>query len=198
MATKKNSHTRLILAIALCGATFLASFAMSMAANQRQKFWVVLHPVAAGRALQASDLAVTSVLLGSASGNYLSATANPIGSITRRALSSGELLGGNSVTNNSESLISQEISISVRSVDIPATVAIGEIVTIFQLHDAKNGETEAKPNCILGGVFIAAIDRKGSNFGGEVAITISIPRDSVAEVLAATTSGRLAIVRADG
>ena len=33
MAQKRNSHTRLILAATICGATLLASFAMSVAAN---------------------------------------------------------------------------------------------------------------------------------------------------------------------
>jgi hypothetical protein len=45
MPQKRNSHNRLILAVTLCAATLVASFAMSVAANQREKFWVVLHPI---------------------------------------------------------------------------------------------------------------------------------------------------------
>jgi len=198
MVQKRNSHTRLILATTLCAATLVASFAMSVAANQREKYWVVLHPIAAGTQLEASDLGLQSVVLGSSEGNYLPAAHNPIGSITRRQLSSGELLGGNSITDESSALVNQQVSISVRSVDIPAQLSVGEVVSIYQVHDAQNGQVQNPLRHILGGVFVTALDRKGSNFGGEAALTVSINRELIPELLDATTSGRLVIVRAHG
>lgn len=198
MVQKRNSHTRLILAATLCGATLLASFAMSVAANQKEKYWVVLRPIAAGTQIEAADLGLESVVLGSSEGNYLPAALNPIGSITRRALSSGELLGGNSITDDSSAMVNRQISISVRSVDIPAELTVGEMVSIYQLHDAKNGQAALAPEFVQGGVFVSALDRKGNNFGGEAALTVSINRESISELLNATTSGRLVIVRAHG
>ncbi|CAM8639694.1 SAF_CpaB_FlgA_like domain containing protein [Candidatus Planktophila dulcis] len=198
MVQKRNSHTRLILAATLCGATLLASFAMSVAANQKEKYWVVLRPIAAGTQIEAADLGLESVVLGSSEGNYLPAALNPIGSITRRALSSGELLGGNSITDDSSAMVNRQISISVRSVDIPAGLTVGEMISIYQLHDAKNGQAALAPEFVQGGVFVSALDRKGNNFGGEAALTVSINRESISELLNATTSGRLVIVRAHG
>jgi hypothetical protein len=198
MRQKRNSHSRLILAATLCGASLIASFAMSKAANQREKYWVVLHPIAAGTQLEASDLGLQSVVLGSSEGNYLPADSNPVGSITRRQLSSGELLGGNSITDQSSAMVNQQVSFSVRSVDIPAGLSIGEIISIYQLHDAQNGQAAVSAHHILGGVFVSALDRKGSNFGGEAALTVSINRELIPELLDATTSGRLVVVRAHG
>ena len=198
MVQKRNSHTRLILATTLCGATLLASFAMSVAANQKEKYWVVLRPIAAGTQIEAADLGLESVVLGGSEGNYLPAALNPIGSITRRALSSGELLGGNSITDDSSAMVNRQISISVRSVDIPAGLTVGEMISIYQLHDAKNGQAALAPEFVQGGVFVSALDRKGNNFGGEAALTVSINRESISELLNATTSGRLVIVRAHG
>jgi hypothetical protein len=198
MPQKRNSHARLILAATLCGATLLASFAMSMAANQREKYWMVLHPIAAGTQIEASDLGLQSVVLGSSEGNYLPAATNPIGSITRRQLSSGELLEGNSITDDSSAMVNQQVSISARIVDIPAALTVGEVISIYQVHDAKNGESASPARHVLGGVFVTSFDREGNNFGGEAALTLSINRELIPELLDATTSGRLVIVRAHG
>lgn len=198
MSPKRNSHSRLILAATICGATLLASFAMSVAANQKEKYWVVLHPVASGTQIEAADLGLQSVVLGSSEGNYIPADRNPAGSITRRQLSSGELLEANSISDDSAAMLNQQVSISVRSVDIPAELSVGEVVSIYQLHDEKNGEVSAPARHVLGGVFITSLDRKGNSFGGEAAVTISISREVIPELLDATTSGRLVIVRAHG
>jgi len=198
MAPKKNSYSRLIVSIALCSAALIASYAMSIAANHTEKFWIVMHPVASGTQLAARDLGLQSVSLGTSADRYLSHKANPIGSITLRNLTTGELLQGSALTDDSQAMNRQQLSISIRSVDLPSSVEVGEVVTIFQLHDTKNGESREPPHHIASGVFIASIDRKSSNFGGEVALTISVDRDAMGALLDATTSGRLVIVKSHG
>ena len=198
MPAKKTSRARFILALTLCGGALLASFLMSRAAASRENYWVVLHPISAGTAIEARDLGYQSVVLGTSAGTYLSATTNPIGSITRRRLAAGELLEGSALTEDSVFLTHQQISLSVRSVDIPNSIQIGELISLYQVHDRRSGESEIAPDYILGEVFVAALDRKGSNFGGEVALTISVDRSDVPAVLAATTSGRIVAVRSHG
>lgn len=198
MPAKKTSRARFILALTLCGGALLASFLMSRAAASRENYWVVLHPISAGTAIEARDLGFQSVVLGTSAGTYLSATTNPIGSITRRRLAAGELLEGSALTEDSVFLTHQQISLSVRSVDIPSSIQIGELISLYQVHDRRSGESEIAPDYILGEVFVAALDRKGSNFGGEVALTISVDRSDVPAVLAATTSGRVVAVRSHG
>ncbi|MBU6379829.1 MAG: flagella basal body P-ring formation protein FlgA [Acidobacteria bacterium] len=198
MPAKKTSRARFILALTLCAGALLASFLMSRAAASRENYWVVLHPISAGTAIEARDLGYQSVVLGTSAGTYLSATTNPIGSITRRRLAAGELLEGSALTEDSVFLTHQQMSLSVRSVDIPSSIQIGELISLYQVHDRRSGESEIAPDYILGEVFVAAIDRKGSNFGGEVALTISLDRSDVPAVLAATTSGRVVAVRSHG
>jgi hypothetical protein len=95
-------------------------------------------------------------------------------------------------------MVNQQVSFSLRSVDIPAGLSIGEVISIYQLHDAQNEQAAVPAHHILGGVFVTALDHKGSNFGGEAALTVSVNRELIPELLDATTSGRLVVVRAHG
>lgn len=198
MTEKKSASMRLTLSIALCGAALIASYAMSIAANHSEKFWVAIRPIAAGTQLEVGDLGVQSVSLGSSASLYLRGTSNPIGSITKRNLTSGEILQRDAITDDSAAMDHQQISLSFRSVDIPSSVQVGEEVILFQVHDAKNGEPFEPPHHIASGVFLTAIDRKGSNFGADVAVTVSIDREFIPDLLSATTSGRLVMVRVHG
>ena len=195
MSTRKAHSPRFVISIALFVAALLASFLMSIAANQKERYWVVINPIAAGSEVRTQDLGQIEVTLGDSEDKYLPATINPAQSISLRRLLPGELILTHSLSKLGESEINDEISLSLRSVDIPTGVAVGSLVNIYQLHDAKNGEAAIEPMLILQSVQVSSLDRKGSNFGGEVALTISAsPRDAE-RVLAASTSGRLVAVQ---
>jgi len=195
MSAKKVHSPRFVISIALFIAALVASFLMSIAANQKEHYWVVINPIAAGSEMRIQDLAQIEVTLGESRGKYLPANINPAQSISVRRLSPGELILVQSLARVGESEINDEISLSIRSVDIPTGVATGSLVNIYQLHDAKNGEAAIEPQLILRSVQVNSLDRKGSNFGGEVALTISTSSRDAERVLAASTSGRLVAVQ---
>ncbi|CAN2213937.1 SAF_CpaB_FlgA_like domain containing protein [Candidatus Nanopelagicaceae bacterium] len=194
MPAKKVHSPRFIISIALFVAALLASFLMSLAANQREGYWIAVNPVAAGSEVRIQDLTQIEVNLGESHSKYLPTSINPAGSISLRRFSPGELIAIESLSKPGDTEINEEISLSLRSVDIPTHVAPGSVVNIYQLHDAKNGEIPIDPFQILQGAQVVSLDRKGSNFGGEVALTISTSPREVGRVLAASTSGRLVAV----
>lgn len=195
MSTRKAHSPRFVISIALFVAALLASFLMSIAANQKERYWVVINPIAAGSEVRTQDLGQIEVTLGESGDKYLPATINPAQSVSLRRLLPGELILIQSLSMLGESEINNEISLSLRSVDIPTGVAVGSLVNIYQLHDAKNEEAAIEPTLILRSVQVSSLDRKGSNFGGEVALTISASSRDAERVLAASTSGRLVAVQ---
>lgn len=195
MSAKKTHSPRFVISIALFGAALVASFLMSITANQRAGYWVALNPIAAGSEVRAQDLARIEVSLGESKSRYLSTSLNPSGSISLRRISPGELIPMATLVKPSDAEINEEISLSLRSVDIPTQVGPGSLVNIYQLHDAKNGEATIDPLQILQSAQVISLDRKGSNFGGEVALTISTSPREIYKVLTASTSGRLVAVR---
>lgn len=195
MSAKKAHSPRFVISIALFIAALVASFLMSLAANQKDWYWVVKNPIAAGSEVRIQDLAQIEVTLGESDDKYLPATINPAQSISLRRLLPGELILRQSLVKLGEAELNNEVSLSLRSVDIPTGVVTGSLVNIYQLYDAKNGEVAIEPLLILRSAQVISLDRKGSNFGGEVALTISAsPRDTE-RVLAASTSGRLVAVQ---
>jgi cytochrome c-type biogenesis protein CcmE len=194
MSPKKERSTRFVISIALFIAALIASFLMSITANQRQKYWVAVNPVAAGSQVQSQDLSLIEVTLGNSHNKYLPTSINPVGAIASRKLSPGELIPVAGLVKSGDIERNEEISLSMRSVDIPTSVAPGSLIHIFQVHDEKNGAPALEPFEVIHGAHVSSLDRKGSNFGGEVALTIATSPRFVERLLAASTSGRLVAV----
>ncbi len=198
LTSEKKSNTRFIVATSLFIASILASFLISFLSHQGATYWLAIRPIAKGAQIASSDLAHVKGELPRATEGYFTSSHNPIGSITLRTINDGELIHIGAVSDNPEDLTSESISIAIRNSDLPIDISLGEIVDLYQLHDVRNGEAAIDPKRIISGVFIRDISRRGSNFGSDVALTISLHRDDVAKVLAATSSGRIVVVSTRG
>jgi hypothetical protein len=195
---EKKSHTRLLIAGSLFFTSIAASLLIAYLSSLGGKYWVLNHPLPQGVELTASDISLTKVALGRGAQGYISSSLNPIGSITLRNLSAGTLLNISDLKRGGDGLDSESLSISVRAADLPATINVGEIVSLYRVFDARNGEAVPEPQRVISGVFIKEISQKGANFGGDIALTISLHRDEVQTVLSATSSGRLVVVASRG
>ena len=196
--TGKKSQKRMAIAITLFLASITTSFAFAFLSNQGSAYWVVTSPLPKGVAITREDIQISRVQLSRATDGYFGGDINPIGAITKRSFAAGELLLKGALTNNADHLSAENVSLSVRSVDITASVAPGDRVTIYALHDARNGEGAIEPQLIMSSIFLVSIEGRKGNFSGDVSVTLSLGRNQIPTLLAATTSGRLVIVAAGG
>ena len=194
----KKSQQRLYIAGALFLTSILASFLIAYLSQSGSHYWVLREPLPRGVQIQSSDLLLTKASLGLDARGYISSAENVVGSITRRNLNRGELLNSNDVSDDSSGLTSESLSISIRATDISPTNMPGDLVSLYQVHDARNGEAIPEPLRILTGVYLREISRKSANFGSDISLTVTIDRDDVGRLLSATSSGRIVVVSSNG
>lgn len=188
----------MLVAIALFIASIAASFLIAFTSHQGSSYWVMRSPLPAGARIAAEDVLVSKVTIGRAITGYLPSTLSPIGSITKRSLAQGEILHQGALSKSSKALTSESISLPIRATDFPPTVKPGDFVSIYQLHDVRNGESAIAPQLIISPAFVEGVTGKDRNFSGDLSITVSISRADVPKLLAATTSGRLVVIAIRG
>jgi hypothetical protein len=194
---EKKSNTRFHIAIVLFLLAIATPFLIFIAAKEPEQYWSIARPIPAGSEISIDDLKQIGARVDTNDHNYLTVEMSPIGSVTTRSFLANELLDTRFLIDDIRSNLEQ-VSIAIMSSDIPMASMVGDSVSIFQLHDAENGEEAMAPKRILSGVFISDLDRKGSNFGNTITLTISLDQAQVPILLAASSKGRLVVVGKDG
>jgi len=195
---EKKSQSRMFIAVALFLASISTSFVIAFISSQGDSYWVMREPVPVGVAITSENVGLVKVKLARSTPGYLSSSISPVGAVTKRPLLEGEILHRGALTNSGDGQTSGSISLAIRSTDIPPTTHVGDIVAIYQLHDARNGESVIDPRLVISRVFVEGISGREGNFSGEFSITVSLNRKDIPAVLASTTSGRLVIAAVSG
>ena len=199
MSIKKSKiQTRVLVAASLLVASILSSVLISALSNQKQSFWIANRELTPGQQIAASDISKVQVNISAISDNYVPAGVNPIGSIVINRIQRTSLIATQSISSQNEAINSAEVSLTIRAIDLPASVLAGDRISIYLLEDAQLGAFPSEPELVLSDIYLGSIERKNSNFGSEAAITIAIGREEISDVLRATTYGRLVVVKLNG
>jgi hypothetical protein len=189
---------RVIVAGVLFLAALLSSFAFAALSDRSSGYWVVSHPVAAGSLLTSGDLELIDASLVDNQDLYLAEDLSPIGSTTTRYLAAGEFVATSAVTEDLQEFDAEQVPLNIAASDIPETIEIGEPISIYWVPEPQDAQSLSTPELLLTGIFLRSIDRKSSNFGNGLAITVSVDNSQVQRLLAGTSNGRLVIVKSNG
>ena len=199
MSTKKSStQTRFLIAISLLVLSILSSVFISLLSNQKESYFIATRELTPGQQISVSDIAIVKVNVSALENTYLTADQNPVGSIVINRIPSKSLIANQSISTKTDLINSAELSLTVRAIDLPANIAAGDRISIYLLEDAQPGAFPTDPELVLSDIYLGIIERKSSNFGSDAAITIAIGRNEIADVLRATTYGRLVVVKLNG
>jgi hypothetical protein len=144
------------------------------------------------------DLTITKVALGNTSENYLSSQTSPIGAVATRAISEGELLSLSALEDSRNRAKVEQVPLILRGGDIPLDIQVGEEVNIYWVPEAMGVEVPPPPMMVLSNIYLQSIDRKSSNFGNDLGVTVLAQSRDVLALLKATINGRLVLVRSHG
>ncbi|NCZ57180.1 MAG: hypothetical protein EBY75_02445 [Actinobacteria bacterium] len=199
MATqRKNSRSRLILAISLIAASLISAFIFSSLANQKTTMIVSTTFLLPGHQITENDLTRVQVTLGSVAANYISQESEVVGSYTKVRIEAHELIARTSVSNQSSALSLSSVPLSIRSADAPEGIQPGSSIDIYWVQADTNGEIQLVPELVIAGAHVLAITKSGSNFGSEVGLTVAVQSDEVLLLLGATSQGRVVLVSSHG
>ncbi len=194
----KAAQTRLVVAISLFAAAVISAMALTALGNQSDTYWVARESLIPGAEISENDLAEIEVSLGEANGRYLSKSAIVAGAYVLRSIQKGELISITSVSDTPSVLKSGQVPISIRASDFPEDIELGEAIDIYWVPEAIGIEKPQMPELAISGALLNSINRKAGNFGSDISLTVSVQNSEIFELLKATASGRLVIVRSNG
>jgi hypothetical protein len=192
---KKTHSARLPLAITLIVATFASTFLIATFSNKGADYWVISLPISPGHQISASDVSIAHLNLVASSEFYLGKEVDPIGMVATRIMHPGEIIGSTDLTSTANAMSTSAVPLSVRSVDVPTNLRIGEDIDIYWVLDAQIDEDVMDPILILGGVTLLSFDDGGKNFGSDIGLSVAVEQTQVLRLLSATTLGRLVVIR---
>lgn len=197
-SNKKASQTRLVVAIALFAAAVISAMALTALGNRSDTYWVARHSLVPGTQISENDLAQVQVALGDVNVEYMSKDSEVAGSYVLRAISRNELISVSAVSDIPRGEESGQVPVSIRGSDVPADIEIGEALDIYWVPEEMGIEKSRPAELVISGAFLNSINRKASNFGNDLSLTVSVINGEIFKLLGATSSGRLVIVRANG
>jgi hypothetical protein len=192
---KERSRSRTPLAITLIVASFLSAFFLATFSHRGNDFWIASVDLPPGHQIVVGDIELQHFDLDSSASLYVGKGDDPLGLIVMSSVAPGEIINIRNVSSDNKLFATSAVPISIRTVDLAAGITIGEAIDIYSVIDSQNGEVPVDPLLILGGVRLLSFDQKSKNFGTDAALSVSVEQTQVLRLLAATTHGRLVVVR---
>jgi hypothetical protein len=177
----------LVLASVVLGARLLA------AADDTVPVWSVTADLSEGSTLRAEDVRQTQVRLGEAAGLYVGvAGGSPVGWVTTRALSAGELLPVDAVTQPASAPALRSVTVPVERFHAPGDLARGERVDVYVTPE------DGLTRLVLTGALVADVVEQGGRLGpsgASVGVVLGVPPGQVATLVQAVQDGAVDLVR---
>jgi hypothetical protein len=185
-------NSRLAMGFALFIIALTAANLISKEANRTVLVWATTGELAPGQIIQESDITPASVLLAQSAKNYLSASAEIVGTTVLTKISAGDLIpvaalgAGENVVN--QRLVPLTIEIS----DLPISLVRGDLIDLYAISKSNAKEAIA-PALLASAITVEQVLER--NNSGVVSVLVILENEQVLPTLNFLTDSRLILVR---
>ena len=185
----KNS--RLAMGLGLLIFSLLAAALIAKEANRTILVWATKNDLAPGELITGNDIIAVSALLPESAKNYLSASAQIIGGVVLRQISTGDLIPATAVSSSSDSFNSRLIPLTVELTDMPLGLGRGDVIDIYAI--AKRDSKISEPELLAANVSVSQVlERTNSGIGS---VLVILDNSQILPTLQLLSDSRIIIVR---
>ena len=186
----KNS--RLAMGLALLIIALSAASLISKEANRTVLVWASVGDLAPGQVIMPTDITPASVLLAQTAKNYLSSSAQIVGTTVISKISAGDLIPGAAISTEVDSLDKRLVPLTVEITDLPIALVRGDVIDIYAIAK-KDSNSIITPELLAAGVSVEQVLERSNS--GSVSVLVILNNDQVLSALNLITDSRLVIVR---
>ena len=186
----KNS--RLAMGLALLIIALSAASLISKEANRTVLVWVSVGDLAPGQVIMPTDITPASVLLAQTAKNYLSSSAQIVGTTVISKISAGDLIPVAAISTEVDPSDKRLVPLTVEITDLPIALVRGDVIDIYAIAK-KDSNSIITPELLAAGVSVEQVLERSNS--GSVSVLVILNNDQVLSALNLITDSRLVIVR---
>lgn len=186
----KNS--RLALGFALFIIALTAANLISKEANRTVLVWASTGELAPGQIIQQSDITPASVLLAQSAKNYLSASAEILGTTVLTKISAGDLIPVAALGAGDNPVNQRFVPLTVEISDLPISLVRGDLIDLYAISKSNAKEVVA-PALLASAITVEQVLER--NNSGVVSVLVILENEQVLPTLNFLTDSRLILVR---
>jgi hypothetical protein len=186
----KNS--RLAMGLALFIIALTAASLISKEANRTVLVWASTGELAPGQVIEQSDLTATSVLLAQTAKNYLSSSAQIVGTTVLNKISAGDLIPVAAIANDLDADNQRLVPLTIEISDLPIALSRGDVIDIYAIAKT-NAKESISPTLLVSAVSIEQVLERSNS--GVVSVLVILENEQVISTLNYLTDSRLILVR---
>jgi hypothetical protein len=185
-------NSRLAMGFALFIIALTAANLISKEANRTVLVWATTGELAPGQLIEETDITPASVLLAQSAKNYLSASAQIVGTTVLRKISAGDLIPVAAI-GAGENLVNQRlVPLTIEISDLPISLVRGDLIDLYAISKSNAKEAIA-PALLASAITVEQVLER--NNSGVVSVLVILENEQVLSTLSFLTDSRLILVR---
>jgi hypothetical protein len=185
-------NSRLAMGFALFIIALTAANLISKEANRTVLVWATTGELAPGQIIQESDITPASVLLTQSAKNYLSASAEIVGTTVLTKISAGDLIPVAAIGAGDNPVNQRFVPLTIEISDLPISLVRGDLIDLYAISKSNAKEVNA-PALLASAITVEQVLER--NNSGVVSVLVILENEQVLPTLNFLSDSRLILVR---